>query len=76
MKVLAVQFLDGECRIKVLVFNKEQVVSGLHVEEVAKKAMKLGHYFTRDHEIIEDIKQVMDEQNSGIREKPVAPLSV
>ena len=73
MKVTKVYLLPTSVKIEGISCGKEVIVEGVNVPDVAKKAMKVDHYFTRDVAIIEDIKLVLWEQMQGIREDPNAP---
>ena len=75
MKVLAVQHNDGECRIKVLHYGREQVFSGFTPEIAIKKAREANTYPVSDKELAADMAVVMEEQNTGLRERPVALLT-
>lgn len=73
MKVTKVYLLPTSVKIEGISCGKEVIVEGVNVPEVAKKAMKVDHYFTRDVAIVEDIKLVLWEQMQGIREDPNTP---
>ena len=73
MKVTKVYLLPTSVKIEAISCGKEVVVEAVNVPAVAKAAMKIDHYFTRDAAIIEDIKLVLWEQMQGIREDPNAP---
>jgi hypothetical protein len=64
MKVTKVHLLPNAPAIKIEAIScgKEVVIEGASIADVAKKAMKIDHYFSRDTEIIEDIKRVLLEE--------------
>lgn len=56
--------------IDIIALGKTKTLIAPTIEEVAKKAMKEENYFTRDPEIVEDIKRVLKEQEQGLRSNP------
>jgi len=65
MKVLTVDNTPGRPTITAIIFGKVVTITGKSFEDVAKQAMKQEHYFTRDKEILEDIKQVIQEHEKS-----------
>lgn len=74
MKVTSVKLLDKGCVVEGISCGKEISVQGNSVEEASKKIMKLDNYFTRDNEVLADIKLVLEEQEKGIRNNPNSVL--
>lgn len=71
MKILTVDTHPGCAfvawvNVTALIFGKEVMIEGPSIQIVAKKAMKLEDYFTRDTEIIEDINRVIQEQELSV----------
>lgn len=62
MKILTVQQSDTKVTITILSMGRRLTVEGDTKEQVAKKAMKIDDYNTRDHEILEDLNNVLQEQ--------------
>lgn len=77
MKVTKVYLLPNlNVKIEAISCGRNVEVTGLSIPDVARKAMKVDHYFSRDEEIREDIKLVLQEQENGIRDNPNEVLAV
>lgn len=76
MKVTKVILNPTSVTIEGISLGKNVSYTAPKLEQAAKMAMKGDGYFTRDTEIMEDVKLVLDEQMRGVREDPNKPLAV